>query len=99
MSVKDHSGYFHAGAEALKRLAARCGEARLAKMLENQAERLGLMADASARNAAAASPPPAPVVAAKRPTFSARGLRETDGATRRRANVVELASARERRGR
>ena len=95
MSATDHSRYYEAGAKALKRLAARCGEARLAKIFETQAERFLLMAGVCERKADAPEPAP-PVVAAKRPVFSPRGLPER---RTRSANVVDLSTRRELRGR
>jgi hypothetical protein len=98
VGVKDHSSYYQAGAQALKRLAARCGEARIAQIFESQAERFLLMAQVTARKAAVQ--PPADVVPAKRPTFSLRRLPEDKAPSaraRRSSNVVDLASARGRR--
>ena len=98
VGVKDHSSYYRVGAQALKRLAARCGEARIAQIFENQAERFLLMAEVSARKPAA--PPASNVVPAKRPNFSLRGVpddKAPSARARRCSDVVDLASVRGRR--
>lgn len=77
MNVKDHSGFYHAGAKALRILAAGCGEARIARIFEDQAERFLLMAEVCARSSAATPPAPAGLVAAKRPNYSLRGVPQT----------------------
>ena len=107
MSAKDHSGFYHAGAKALKFLAAGCGRARLARLLEAQAERLMLRAGARAQDiaekndvaeqdTAEPAPPPIRLVPAKRPRFTLPGAPEASSAARRNADVVDLSTARRR---
>lgn len=90
---------YRIGARALKVLAARCGEAHLARVLDDQAERLRLKAEERARGGAAPEPPR--LVAAKRPEYGRQpqqGRNPTPGSRARPANVVDLASIRRGRG-
>jgi hypothetical protein len=67
VSIKDQSAFYSAGAEAMKRLAARCGHGRLAQIFEDQAERYVRMAEISARQSASPRSVPPHIVPAQRP--------------------------------
>ena len=91
---------YRIGARALKALAGRCGEAHLARVLDDQAEWFRLKAEESARGEAAPEPPR--LVAAKRPEYGRRqphqGRNPTPIFLARPTNVVDLASIRRGRG-
>lgn len=99
MSAKDRSGFYQAGAKALKILAAGCGEARLAQVFENQAERFMLMAKTAGKTCdqPMIAAPVVTLVPAKRPSFSPRGIPSVRSVTGHTAQVVHLSAARERR--
>jgi hypothetical protein len=99
VSGKDRSGMYRIGARALKVLAARCGEAHLARVLDDHAERFRLKAEESAREEAPPEPPR--LVAAKRPEYGRQpqqGRNPTPVSPARPTNVVDLASTRRGRG-